>query len=199
MVKENVLMISSVTSAVQIKRIDRDGITHEDICRLTMTHRFINADLPDDHYEIQTITDGFDTTDKAPSKAITAGVKYALIKVLLISTGDDPEKEEDDNTQKPTAKTQAKTQGKTKQNNKGDGDCTDNQVKAISAICGKNFNLHDDTKHQLLSKITSRDIKSTKALTFAEASNCITVLNDSNKAQEIINSITGNPNYEMSL
>lgn len=43
---------------------------------------------------------GQDTQDKGPYKALTGAVKYALMKLLLIDTGDDPENE---NHQQPRA------------------------------------------------------------------------------------------------
>ena len=48
---------------------------------------------------------GTDTGDKGLYKAITGGVKYFLLKTLLIPTGDDPEREQE--TVKPAAPRQA--------------------------------------------------------------------------------------------
>lgn len=48
---------------------------------------------------------GTDSSDKAPMKACAAALKYALTSGLLISTGDDPEKDE----AKPTAASKAAT------------------------------------------------------------------------------------------
>lgn len=46
---------------------------------------------------------GSDPSDKGTSKALTSLVKYALLKSLLIPTGDDPEKEEAAPLAKPAA------------------------------------------------------------------------------------------------
>jgi hypothetical protein len=54
--------------------------------------RFVNCDDPADYVEVLVSSHGIDNNDKAPQKAITAGVKQELLKVLLLETG---EKDED--------------------------------------------------------------------------------------------------------
>jgi hypothetical protein len=45
---------------------------------------------------VETIGYGVDPQDKGPGKAISYGVKYALLKVLGLETGDDPDTVQDD-------------------------------------------------------------------------------------------------------
>jgi hypothetical protein len=61
----------------------------------TLTVRFTATDGKD-KIEFTVIGEGQDRGDKATYKAMTSAMKYALVKLFLIPTGDDPEKEEDD-------------------------------------------------------------------------------------------------------
>ena len=54
---------------------------------------FVDVDSGE-QYEATFPGDGADSGDKGVYKAITGAEKYALLKTFLISTGDDPEKEE---------------------------------------------------------------------------------------------------------
>lgn len=58
----------------------------------TIDVAFVNCDDPGDRFVVTVVSHGIDNGDKAPQKAITAGVKQALLKVLLLQTG---EKDED--------------------------------------------------------------------------------------------------------
>lgn len=55
------------------------------------TVRFENIDDRSDFIDVETIGYGVDQQDKGPGKAISYGVKYALLKVLGLETGDDPD------------------------------------------------------------------------------------------------------------
>jgi hypothetical protein len=55
------------------------------------TVRFENIDDRADFIDVATFGYGVDNQDKGPGKAISYGVKYALLKVLGLETGDDPE------------------------------------------------------------------------------------------------------------
>ena len=52
---------------------------------------FINADDPEDRFSIKTYAHSDDTTDKGPGKAYTYAVKMALLKVLMLESGDNEE------------------------------------------------------------------------------------------------------------
>lgn len=70
----------------------------------TLTVRFVATDGVD-KIEFTVIGEGQDRGDKATYKAMTGATKYALLKLFLIPTGDDPEKEEGD---KPAPRANAK-------------------------------------------------------------------------------------------
>jgi hypothetical protein len=58
------------------------------------TVRFENIDNRDDYIDVATFGYGVDGQDKGPGKAMSYGVKYALLKVLGLETGDDPENDQ---------------------------------------------------------------------------------------------------------
>lgn len=58
-----------------------------------MTISFINSDQPEDRFSIRQFGYGIDTQDKGIGKAISYAVKYALLKVFCLETGDDVEKD----------------------------------------------------------------------------------------------------------
>ena len=53
--------------------------------------RFENIDDRGDFIDVATFGFGVDPQDKGPGKAMSYGVKYALLKVLGLETGDDPD------------------------------------------------------------------------------------------------------------
>jgi hypothetical protein len=55
------------------------------------TVRFENIDNRIDYIDVETFGYGVDPQDKGPGKAMSYGVKYALLKVLGLETGDDPD------------------------------------------------------------------------------------------------------------
>jgi len=57
--------------------------------------RFENIDDRSDYIDVETMGYGVDPQDKGPGKAISYGVKYALLKVLGLETGDDPDTVQD--------------------------------------------------------------------------------------------------------
>lgn len=58
------------------------------------TVRFENIDDRSDYIDVETVGYGVDNQDKGPGKAMSYGVKYALLKALGLETGDDPEKDQ---------------------------------------------------------------------------------------------------------
>jgi hypothetical protein len=60
------------------------------------TVRFENIDDRSDYIDVETFGYGVDPQDKGPGKAMSYGVKYALLKVLGLETGDDPDTVQDD-------------------------------------------------------------------------------------------------------
>lgn len=53
--------------------------------------RVQNVDDPADFLEVSTAGYGVDTQDKGPGKAMSYAVKYGVLKLLQMETGDDPD------------------------------------------------------------------------------------------------------------
>lgn len=56
--------------------------------------RFENIDDRTDFVDVATMGFGIDPSDKGPGKALSYGVKYALLKALGLETGDDPDNDQ---------------------------------------------------------------------------------------------------------
>ena len=67
---------------------------------LVGTFRFTHA-ASQTWVEVVTIGEGTDQQDKAPYKAMTGALKYAMRQLFLVETGDDPEKDEEPAERKP--------------------------------------------------------------------------------------------------
>lgn len=75
----------------------RDMAVHQEGNRTqaTFSVRFENIDDRADYIDVATFGYGVDPQDKGPGKAMSYGVKYALLKVLGMETGDDPDTVQD--------------------------------------------------------------------------------------------------------
>jgi hypothetical protein len=62
------------------------------IARVVMNYRFVDA-RSGEELTVRVPGEGADPGDKAPYKAMTGALKYALLQSFLLSTGDDPEDE----------------------------------------------------------------------------------------------------------
>lgn len=54
---------------------------------------FVNADKPEDKVTVPCFGFGIDSQDKGPGKAVSYATKYAVLKLFVLETGDDPEKD----------------------------------------------------------------------------------------------------------
>lgn len=63
-------------------------------CEMKMSLRFVNIDCPEDFIDVATAGYGVDGQDKGPGKAMSYAVKYAVLKILQMETGDDPDLEQ---------------------------------------------------------------------------------------------------------
>jgi hypothetical protein len=94
MVKHGIMVVPSVRSMKTEQNTGmstKNGVPYIRV-EVELDVRFVNCDDPNDLFEVSVFSHGIDNNDKAPQKAITAGVKQALLKVLLLETG---EKDED--------------------------------------------------------------------------------------------------------
>jgi hypothetical protein len=67
----------------------------ERIARIIMSYRFVDA-RSGEELMVRVAGEGADAGDKAPYKAMTGALKYALLQSFLLATGDDPEDERAD-------------------------------------------------------------------------------------------------------
>lgn len=82
-VRHGVLRIPTVTKS------SNDGNRTE----LEVTTAFVNVDKPGDRIEIQTVGYGIDRSDKGPGKALSYAVKTAELKLFMLNSVDDIEKD----------------------------------------------------------------------------------------------------------
>jgi len=54
---------------------------------------FVNIDTPEDGITVPSFGFGIDKQDKGPGKAVSYAVKYAALKLFVLATGDDPERD----------------------------------------------------------------------------------------------------------
>jgi ERF superfamily len=71
-------------------RVGKSGPEH--VARVVMTYTFMDVDTAEE-ITVKVAGEGLDTGDKAPYKAMTGALKYALLQSFLLATGDDPENE----------------------------------------------------------------------------------------------------------
>jgi hypothetical protein len=67
----------------------------ERIARIIMNYKFVDA-RSGEELTVRVAGEGADAGDKAPYKAMTGALKYALLQSFLLATGDDPEDERAD-------------------------------------------------------------------------------------------------------
>ena len=87
--KRSVMLFPSVISHESREHKNRSGST-EYISTIEMEFTFVDGESGET-MAFKTVGEGQDAGDKAYYKAMTGATKYALMKVFLISTGDDPE------------------------------------------------------------------------------------------------------------
>ena len=98
-----------------------------------MTVRFENIDNRSDYIDVATLGYGVDPQDKGPGKAISYAVKYALLKVLGLETGDDPDTVQDNRANYEPA--DPKPLGKEK-----DGDFSPTALRGAIKVLVRNIN-----------------------------------------------------------
>ena len=64
----------------------------EHVARVVMAYTFMDVDTAEE-ITVKVAGEGLDAGDKAPYKAMTGALKYALLQSFLLATGDDPENE----------------------------------------------------------------------------------------------------------
>lgn len=87
--ERNIMMIPSVTNSETREHITAKG-NREYIVTVHMEFTFMDGDTGET-ISFNTVGEGQDAGDKGSYKAMTGAQKYALMKVFMIPTGDDPE------------------------------------------------------------------------------------------------------------
>lgn len=90
--EQNVMMIPNMLEQTTREHMNAKG-NREYIVSVKMEFKFIDGDSGEE-LSLHMNGDGQDAGDKAIYKAITGAQKYALMKVFMIPTGDDPEADE---------------------------------------------------------------------------------------------------------
>lgn len=103
LVEHGVMIVPSVLSSEKVERIDKAGAPKKDITRVEMNFSIYNADDASDALVMKIIGEGQDDGDKGFYKAYTGAQKYMLMKLFMISTGDDPELDTNGSTPDPSA------------------------------------------------------------------------------------------------
>ena len=89
--KRCVMMIPNVLESSMREHKNRSGNV-EYIIKVRMEFKFIDGETGEE-ISLHTEGEGQDAGDKAVYKAMTGAQKYALLKVFMIPTGDDPEED----------------------------------------------------------------------------------------------------------
>jgi len=190
---QGVLLVPSVIETkVADHKTRKDN--HEYFTELKMHFTWINAENPEERIECDWYGQGLDDGEKGPGKALTYAEKYFLLKFFNIAT----DKDDPDANQLPpgNGKTPEQTQPKSnkQQDSKttaGDGKrpmSTEKQQKAIYAIGVGTLEWAPENLKEVVNKFLGKNIKHTRELTAYEASQCIDMLNDKEKAWAIYNS-----------
>jgi len=94
-----VVVLPSLDSIAQDKQSTPRGT--EQITRVVMSYTFLDSESSE-RLTVKVPGEGRDPGDKAPYKAMTGALKYALLQSFLIATGDDPEDEVGESGQEGT-------------------------------------------------------------------------------------------------
>ncbi len=70
-----------------VKSYTQDDTRTEVVCEVSI----INIDQPEERVTVESFGYGIDKGDKGPGKAISYATKYALLKLLLLETLEDPD------------------------------------------------------------------------------------------------------------
>ncbi|HEY1055320.1 MAG TPA: ERF family protein [Emticicia sp.] len=165
--EQNVMMIPNLVSHTMREHINAKGKT-EYIVAVNMEFKFYDGDSGEE-ITFRMSGEGQDAGDKGIYKAITGAQKYALMKVFMIPTGDDPEADNSvdernasENTNNKPAKAQVATEKQLNLINK--------LLDDVAAF----MNITKDEAYKTLKKHLKKDLE---WFTPADASKAIEILN----------------------
>lgn len=140
--EKNIVLIADMLDCERLERADKDGVLVSDITRVKVRFTFYDGDS-EEEISFVIFGEGQDALDKGPYKALTGAVKYALMKSLLIPTGDDPENDNGQNSgtgkKEPPKKQPEKPKKETPKKEDNNSDlANEGQIKIIYAQADKN-------------------------------------------------------------
>jgi hypothetical protein len=142
MIENNVFMFSSVLER-DCKSYQTRGNKESFLVTVKLQVTFVDGDSGESFTGVF-YGDGSDSDDKGVYKAITGAQKYALMKTFLVATGDDPEKE-NENEKSNTEKVKNEISKPKKNNNKNI--TLEDKIKIIEkTMAEKNFDEERKTK-----------------------------------------------------
>jgi hypothetical protein len=97
------LMLVPSVQKTEFSEIASQKGAPQKLCTLTVEFRMMDGDSGEE-LAFTVIGQGQDAGDKASYKALTGAEKYALLKLFLIPTGDDPEQDSPERHASPAAK-----------------------------------------------------------------------------------------------
>ena len=97
LVKHRIVVIPTVID------YSRDG----NLTVVNVEVNFVNADVPEDKITINSFGTGTDNQDKGVGKAVSYATKYAFLKIFVLETGDDPERDSIDHKPETISNVQA--------------------------------------------------------------------------------------------
>lgn len=92
LIKHHIVIYPVELKIEREQQVTPDGKVLPQITTANMLFRVVDADNPDDFIIVASAGQGSDTQDKGAGKSITYAEKYALLKMFLVPTGDDPDK-----------------------------------------------------------------------------------------------------------
>lgn len=93
MASRSLMLVPDVQEVSWRELAAKDGKQRDPICTLKVRFTVLDGDNGNGSLSFTIIGEGQDSGDKASYKAMTGATKYALLKLFLIPTGDDPERD----------------------------------------------------------------------------------------------------------
>lgn len=92
LIKHHIVIYPVELKIEREQQVTPDGKVLPQITTANMLFKVVDADNPEDFIIVASAGQGSDTQDKGAGKSITYAEKYALLKMFLVPTGDDPDK-----------------------------------------------------------------------------------------------------------
>lgn len=158
--EQNVIMLPSMKNHELRETVTAKGQTEYIVC-VDMDFTFIDGETGE-QLTISMSGEGQDRGDKAIYKAISGAQKYALMKVFMIPTGDDPEADEGVDERNHGKAESQKPSNVTSINKQLEGAATPAQLKAVQNALSKR-NLSQDDMTIVLQKFNVSKVEELKS------------------------------------